>query len=127
MRFGKILVAGVVVVMGTGAMATGASAYIICNGEGDCWHSERRDSPPGQTFEVHSDDWYFHQEWGRIAAFARIAKGGAIGTMACGCSSNLRQILAQSAVGASSGLPSRRARSPSPRHIRITISHSRWV
>lgn len=44
MRLGKILVAGVVVLMGTGAMATRASAYIICNGEGDCWHSERRAS-----------------------------------------------------------------------------------
>ena len=74
MRFGKILVAGVVVVMATGAMATGASAYIICNGEGDCWHSERRDSPPGQAFEVHSDDWYFHQEWGGASPLSPIPR-----------------------------------------------------
>ncbi|MEP6830094.1 MAG: hypothetical protein ABI963_07120, partial [Rhizomicrobium sp.] len=40
----------------SGVMATSASAYIVCNHEGDCWHSERRESAPGQNFDYHPDD-----------------------------------------------------------------------
>jgi len=39
-----------------------ASAYIACNG-GDCWHTDRRITAPGVTFDWHPDDWYFHQHW----------------------------------------------------------------
>ena len=42
--------------------ATGASARIVCNREGDCWHTHDR-MTYGQRFEVHPDDWYFHQRW----------------------------------------------------------------
>ena len=41
----------------------GASAYVACNHEGDCWHTESRVRAPGVTFEYHPDDWYFHQHW----------------------------------------------------------------
>ena len=41
----------------------GASAYIVCNHEGDCWHSDVRVHAPGITFEYHPDDWYFHRDW----------------------------------------------------------------
>ena len=42
-----------------------ASAYVACNHEGDCWHTESRVRAPGVTFEYHPDDWYFHQHWDR--------------------------------------------------------------
>jgi len=45
------------------ASAGVASAYIHCNQEGDCWHSEARIRVPGITFESHPDDWYFHRHW----------------------------------------------------------------
>ena len=43
----------------------GASAYVACNHEGDCWHTKSRVRAPGVTFEYHPDDWYFHQHWDR--------------------------------------------------------------
>jgi hypothetical protein len=42
--------------------AVPASAYVVCNG-GDCWHTEKRFTAPGVTFNWHPDDWYFHQHW----------------------------------------------------------------
>ena len=45
------------------AMAAPASAYIACNHDGDCWHTEGRYAPPGVRFEYHPDDWYFHRHW----------------------------------------------------------------
>jgi hypothetical protein len=46
------------------AAAAPASAYVACNHEGDCWHTETRVKVPGVTFDYHPDDWYFHQTWG---------------------------------------------------------------
>ena len=43
--------------------ATGASAYVTCNREGDCWHTDKKVDVPGVRFEHHPDDWYFHQKW----------------------------------------------------------------
>ena len=45
--------------------AAPASAYVACNRDGDCWHTERRVTVPGVTFSWHPDDWYFHQHWDR--------------------------------------------------------------
>jgi len=45
------------------ASTTPASAYVTCNREGDCWHTEVRPRAPGIHFDVHPDDWYFHQKW----------------------------------------------------------------
>ncbi len=43
--------------------AGGASAYVACNRDGDCWHTESRVHAPGIRFDFHNDDWYFHQKW----------------------------------------------------------------
>ena len=43
--------------------STNASAYVACNAEGDCWHTDQRYHPPGVTFTYHPDDWYFHRHW----------------------------------------------------------------
>ena len=45
------------------AMAAPASAYVACNRDGDCWHTDARAKVPGVTFSYHPDDWYFHQRW----------------------------------------------------------------
>ena len=45
------------------AFAAPASAYIVCNREGDCWHTESRYERPGIRFDYHPDDWYFHERW----------------------------------------------------------------
>ena len=42
-----------------------ASARIVCNAEGDCWHTDRAPVVPGIRFSIHPDDWYFHQHWDR--------------------------------------------------------------
>ena len=50
-------------VAGLALSTVGASAYIACNHEGDCWYTESRVAVPGVTFDWHPDDWYFHQHW----------------------------------------------------------------
>ena len=40
-----------------------ASAYVACNRDGDCWHTDARPRAPGIRLDVHPDDWYFHQKW----------------------------------------------------------------
>lgn len=46
------------------ATAAPAAARIVCNNEGDCWHTDARPAPvPGIRFSLHPDDWYFHQHW----------------------------------------------------------------
>jgi hypothetical protein len=51
-------------ICGLAATITSASAYVACNREGDCWHTDRRIRVPGVVLEYHSDDWYFHQHFG---------------------------------------------------------------
>ena len=46
------------------ATSVTASARVVCNSEGDCWHTEKtyryhRD----WKVESHPDSWYFHQDW----------------------------------------------------------------
>jgi hypothetical protein len=57
--------AAFVILLGAGAlavMATNASARIVCNDEGDCWHTHSDyDYPPGIRLEVHPDDWTFKE------------------------------------------------------------------
>ena len=47
--------------LGVGAVAltaTNASARIVCNDEGDCWHTPTEYTyPPSIRLEVHPDDW----------------------------------------------------------------------
>jgi len=45
------------------ATTSASQAYITCNHEGDCWHTERHVAVPGVTFSYHPDDWYFHRHW----------------------------------------------------------------
>ncbi len=60
----KTLVLGTVAAAGALlALAAPASAYIACNREGDCWHTEGRWSAPGVRYDYHPDDWYFHRRW----------------------------------------------------------------
>ena len=52
--------------IGAGALAASAStasAYVVCNRDGDCWHTDTRYRYPGVGFTYHPDDWYFHRTW----------------------------------------------------------------
>ena len=59
------LTAALAGVMAAGALTatTGASAAIVCNGAGDCWHTHDRVIAYGPGYVRHSDDWYFHRTW----------------------------------------------------------------
>ena len=50
-------------VIATGALAlaaTGASASVVCNDEGDCWHSKGNvEYKPELKLHVHPDNWKF--------------------------------------------------------------------
>jgi hypothetical protein len=60
----KTLILGALVSTGAlAAFAAPASAYIACNRDGDCWHTETRYERPGVRFDYHPDDWYFHERW----------------------------------------------------------------
>lgn len=38
--------------------ATAASAKIVCNDDGDCWHVKKyREYPPDVKLRVYEDDW----------------------------------------------------------------------
>jgi hypothetical protein len=50
-------------VLGLAVTASSASAYVVCNRDGDCWHTDHRARVPGVRFEYHPDDWYFHRHW----------------------------------------------------------------
>jgi hypothetical protein len=58
--------AAITVLMGAGALVVtsgAASARMVCNGDGDCWHTDDRGTYPGTGYVNHNDDWYFHQHW----------------------------------------------------------------
>jgi hypothetical protein len=59
---------GVSASLAIGALAlvatTGAaSANVVCNNTGDCWHTDSEATYPGTGYNSHPDDWYFHQKW----------------------------------------------------------------
>jgi len=64
MKFGaKSAIAAAVVAAGVALSATSASAYVACNGEGQCWHVHRHayyNYNPGFGIVVHPDNW----RWG---------------------------------------------------------------
>ncbi len=42
--------------------ATTASAEVVCNAEGDCWHAKvHRDYRPEIKLSVHPEDWRFKE------------------------------------------------------------------
>ena len=44
--------------------AGNASAYVVCNHEGDCWHTDHREHFKSDVkVEIHPDSWYFHNNW----------------------------------------------------------------
>lgn len=53
--------------LGLGIMAVSAgtaSADVVCNREGDCWHVDHRyHYGPDVRVVVHPDNWYFHRDW----------------------------------------------------------------
>jgi hypothetical protein len=58
--------AALALLMGGAALVTTAApaaARLVCNREGDCWHTDTPPRVPGVRFDVHPDDWYFHQRW----------------------------------------------------------------
>lgn len=61
-KLGKTLIAGLI---GAGALAltaTSASAYIVCNNHGTCWHvRDRYAYPAGFGIVVHPDNWRWHR------------------------------------------------------------------
>ena len=59
----KTLMLAASAALGLAALATPASAYIACNRDGDCWHTDDRIVRPGIRFDYHPDDWYFHRHW----------------------------------------------------------------
>jgi hypothetical protein len=59
--------AAITALVGAGAVIiaiTPASARVVCNAEGDCWHTDRsyRYNPDVHVI-VHPDNWYFRQRW----------------------------------------------------------------
>ena len=43
---------------GLAATTTSASAYVVCNRAGDCWHTtERYNYRPGFGISIHNDSW----------------------------------------------------------------------
>jgi hypothetical protein len=70
MQLKKALLAVSAVVLATvGVLAVvpAASARVVCNSYGDCWHTDTRYNynkyDRDQHAQYHSDDWYFHQNW----------------------------------------------------------------
>ena len=54
----KAAFAAMLAVGGLTVAATGASAYVVCNSEGDCWHvKDRYTYQPTFGVVVHDDDW----------------------------------------------------------------------
>jgi hypothetical protein len=57
-------VAAALAIGGVAATAGSASARVVCNAQGDCWHVHGRETYPNHVIvETHPDDWYFHQKW----------------------------------------------------------------
>ena len=51
--------------LGVGAIllsASSASAAIVCNDDGDCWHVRDQYTYPAGVVVVHPDDWVFDSE-----------------------------------------------------------------
>ena len=67
MHLKKLVMAGLAAsALAAGALAltaTAASARVVCNSAGDCWHTDANEHYPGAGYVYHPDDWYFHQTW----------------------------------------------------------------
>jgi hypothetical protein len=55
---GKVAFAVILGASSLALTATNASARIVCNDDGDCWHVKTEyEYPPSVRLEVHPDDW----------------------------------------------------------------------
>jgi hypothetical protein len=44
--------------------AGSASARVVCNDDGDCWHTDRAYHYGSDVHaRYHPDNWYFHNDW----------------------------------------------------------------
>ena len=44
-------------------MATSAAARVVCNADGDCWHTHSDyDYPPSIGLTIHPDDWKWKED-----------------------------------------------------------------
>src|SRR5438270_11831881 len=68
-------------VMGAGLLAfstMGASAEIVCNSEGVCWHTHNPyDYPPEAHVTVHENEWHWGPSEHTHSASTRVADIGA--------------------------------------------------
>ena len=65
---------------GVAASSVVANGYVVCNHEGDCWHTESRVHVPGVTFSYHPDATGISINAGMVATatIATIMKAAAI-------------------------------------------------
>ena len=63
----RLLSSALAALLGLSALAVtaqSASAYVVCNAAGECWHTDHRyHYQPALRAEIHPDDWYFHRDW----------------------------------------------------------------
>jgi hypothetical protein len=46
------------------AMSGPSSARVVCNNDGDCWHTDRSyHYNSGIHVQLYPDSWYFHHDW----------------------------------------------------------------
>lgn len=58
--FNKNVLGPAVIAASLAASATTASAYVVCNRAGECWHvHDRYDYPAAAGVVVHDDGWVF--------------------------------------------------------------------
>ena len=64
MSFKKALTTALLIGGAVVAASAPASARVVCNGYGDCWHTDSN-YRYGRDVRARSynDDWYFHQKW----------------------------------------------------------------
>ena len=59
--------AAIAFLIGIGVLAatTGtATARVVCNSAGDCWHTDQNFKyPRALGVKSYPDDWYFHRDW----------------------------------------------------------------
>jgi hypothetical protein len=68
MKFRILALGTIAAAAGMVALAAPASAAVVCNGRGDCWHTtDRYDYKPAWGIRVHDDNWKWrsrdHYRW----------------------------------------------------------------
>ena len=59
-NYRKLAAAAILSAAGFALSATSAAAYVVCNHEGECWHSHYRDYHPEFGIAIHPDSWRWH-------------------------------------------------------------------